>query len=84
MHILDITPKNTETWFLSRCFKLLKQDKPEIRAIISFSDTTEGHEGIIYQAMSFFYCGKTSKATFYIDSDGRLRHPRQDGINITK
>jgi hypothetical protein len=26
----------------------------------------------------------TSKATFYIDERGRLRHPRQNGVNITK
>lgn len=83
LHILDVTPRNTETWFISRCLKLLKEDKPEIRAIISFSDTTQGHQGTIYQASSFYYCGKTSPATFYLDKDGRLRHPRQNGVNIT-
>lgn len=84
LHILDVTPKNTETWFISKCFKLLKKDNPEIRAIISFSDTTQGHVGTIYRAMSFYFCGTTSKATFYLDKNGRLRHPRQCGVNITK
>lgn len=84
LHILDITPKNTESWFISRCLKLLKQDKPNIRAVISFADTTEGHKGIIYQACNFYRCGTTGKATFYIDNEGRLRHPRQNGVNITK
>ena len=84
LHILDCTPKNTESWFISRCLKLLKQDKPQIKGVISFSDTTQGHNGIVYQATNFYFVGKTSKVTFYIDNNGRLRHPRQNGINITK
>lgn len=83
LHILDLTPKNTESWFVSRCIKLLKKDRPDIKAIISFSDSTQGHKGIIYQATHFYYCGKTGKATFYLDQDGRLRHPHQNGENIT-
>lgn len=83
LHILDGTPKNTESWFISRCLKLLKEDLPRIRAVISFSDSTEGHSGIIYQATNFYYCGKTGTCTFYRDKDGRLRHPRQSGVNIT-
>ena len=43
LHILDLTPKNTESWFISRCIKLLKKDRPDIKAIISFADTTQGH-----------------------------------------
>lgn len=84
LHILDITPKNTESWFIARCLKLLKEDRPQTKAIISFSDTTEGHNGTIYQASGFYFIGKTSPTTFYVDENGRLRHPRQNGINITK
>ena len=84
LHILDITPKNTESWFISRCLKLLKQDRPKTWAVISFSDMTEGHEGTIYKATNAYRCGTTQKATFYMDENGRLRHPRQCGVNITK
>lgn len=84
LHILDVTPCNTENWFISRCLKLLLEEKPQIRAVISFSDLTEGHTGVIYKATNAFLCGQTGKATFFIDSDGRLRHPRQCGVNITK
>ena len=84
LHILDITPHNTESWFISRCLKMLKQDKPQIKAVISFSDTTQGHNGTIYQASNFYFIGKTSPCTFYIDENNRLRHPRQNGVNITK
>lgn len=80
--IIDDTPKNTESWFVSRCFKLLKIIKPNIRGIVSFADPTEGHLGIIYQALNFYYYGRSGKTRFYRDSNGRLRHPRQNGVNI--
>lgn len=83
LHILDVTPKNTESWFISKCVKLLLADRPQTWAIISFSDTTQGHEGTIYKATNFIRCGKTGTATFYLDKDGRLHHPRQNGVNIS-
>lgn len=84
LHILDVTPRNTESWFIARCFKQLKTIKPHIWAVISFSDLTEGHEGTIYKATNAFRLGSSPKATFYIDQEGRLRHPRQNGVNISK
>ena len=84
LHILDVTPKNTESWFISRCLKELKKDNPKIKGVLSFSDSTEGHDGIIYKATNAYRLGKTSTATFYTDKDGRLRHPRQSGVNITE
>ena len=82
LHIKDVTPKNAESWFISRCLKKLKEDKPKIKAVISFSDSTEGHDGTIYKATNAYRLGSTGNATFYIDSTGRLRHPRQSGRNI--
>jgi hypothetical protein len=83
LHILDVTPRNTETWYLSRCFRMLRQDRPQTKAVISFADPTEGHEGTIYKALNGIYCGRSSRARFFRDGDGRLRHPRQNGRNIT-
>lgn len=84
LHILDITPRNTESWFISRCLRLLKTDRPHTRAILSFADPTQGHQGVIYQASNFIQCGTSSPTTFYLDQQGRLRHPRQNGVNISK
>lgn len=82
--VLDGTPSNTESWFIARGLKELKKYKPYLKAVISFADSTEGHVGTIYQATNALYCGTTSPATFYLDETGRLRHPRQNGVNITK
>lgn len=82
--LLDAIPKNAESWFIVRALKLLKTDKPQYRAVISFADSTEGHIGTIYQATNALYCGTSGSATFYRDTDGVLRHPRQNGVNISK
>ena len=84
LHILDITPKNTESWFISRCLDLVLKDRPKTRCVIAFSDYTEGHTGTIYKATNALYYGRSARATFYIDETGRLRHPRQNGKNISK
>lgn len=82
--LLDEAPKNSESWFIVRALKELKKDKPIYKAVLSFADSTQGHLGIIYQATNALYTGTSGKATFYLDDTGRLRHPRQNGINITK
>lgn len=82
--ILDGTPKNTESWFISRALKGLKEYKPGVWAVVSFADATEGHKGTIYQASNAIFYGTSGRATFYLDQSGRLRHPRQNGVNITK
>jgi hypothetical protein len=82
--IIDDTPKNTESWFIVRALKMLKRDRPQYNAVLSFADATEGHLGVIYQATNAIYTGTSGKATFYLDQTGRLRHPRQNGKNITR
>jgi len=81
--LLDRMPKNTESWFISRALKQLKHDRPYYHAVLSFADATQGHVGTIYQATNAIYAGMSGKATFYLDETGRLRHPRQNGVNIT-
>lgn len=82
--VLDRLPTNTESWFIVRALRLLKERKPHINGVLSFADTTEGHVGTIYQATNALYCGETSgRARFWRDDEGRLRHPRQNGVNIT-
>lgn len=82
--IQDITPKNTESWFISRALKALKEYRPHTWGVVSFADQTQGHVGTIYQATNAIYYGSSGRATFFLDRDGRLRHPRQNGVNISK
>ena len=82
MAIHPKAPQNTATYFISRALDALKEHRPKYTAILSFADTTEGHDGTVYQAASADYAGMTDKAIFYKDKQGRLRAPRQDGTNI--
>lgn len=82
LHVQDGTPRNTESWFIARCLRLLVEDRPQTAAVVSFADPTEGHVGTIYQATNAIYYGKSRPATFFRDETGRLRHPRQNGKNI--
>ena len=81
--LLDEVPKNAESFFIVRALKELKKQRPYYKAIVSFADPTQNHLGIIYQATNALYCGRSAPATFFLDENGRLRHPRQNGRNIT-
>ena len=84
LHTKDDMPKNTTSWFVARAIQGLIDYRNDIRAILSFADSTEGHIGTIYKALNFEYKGTSSPAWFYRDQNGCLRHPRQCGINISK
>lgn len=50
----DRMPRNTESWFVSRCLKALPP-----RIVVSYADTKENHMGYIYRALNFNYAGWT-------------------------
>lgn len=81
--LLDEVPKNAESFFIVRALKELKAQRPYYNAVISFADPTQNHVGTIYQATNALYCGRSAPAVFYLDENNRLRHPRQNGVNIT-
>jgi len=72
---IDKTKRNTESFFLGKCFKLLK--KTEYEAILSLADTNYGHEGTIYKATNFTLLGQTEKDGHpRVFIDDVERHPR--------
>lgn len=71
------------TKMLSKSRKLLQEENPNLRLVVSFADPKEGHLGGIYQADNWFYLGKTNPSRRYKAPDGKLYHPRnisKDGI----
>lgn len=57
---IDNTPKNTESFFISKTLKWLKKNT-DVKIIISYADPFYGHDGIIYRASNFEHVGFTSK-----------------------
>ena len=68
-------PKNTLSFFVSKCLKKL----PNNKIIISFADSNMNHNGYIYQATNFIYTGLTSNTTKLIDKNGNEFHFRNIG-----
>ncbi len=73
----DNAPKNMESYCISQSVKFLKENKPEIKILISFADPSQGHVGYIYQATNWLYTGLTLQAGNAIYMvDGVKIHPR--------
>lgn len=77
--LLDNVPGNGETWFLARCFELLRRES--LFGVVSFSDPIPrtrldgvqvfpGHIGTIYQAFNAVYDGLATARTLYLLPDG--------------
>lgn len=78
--LLDRVPGNGESWFIARCFELLRGD---VAGVISFSDPVPrptssgavvfpGHVGQIYQATNGTYLGRSSPMTLRLFPDGTV------------
>lgn len=53
---IDLTPKNTESYFIGRTLKIIK--KMGFRRCLSLADPNHGHIGTIYRASNFTYMGR--------------------------
>lgn len=51
--------KNEASMLIAGSLKQL----PKGKIIISFADTSQGHQGVVYQAANFIYCGLSAKRT---------------------
>lgn len=74
MALIDLMPKNSESWFLGKILWFLKKHT-EYTHVISYADLSVGHKGTIYKATNFKLIGETlpSKHIFW---KGKRYHPR--------
>lgn len=56
--------------------RLLRQQCPGLRLLVSFADPGQGHHGGIYQAAGWLYLGERGPTTEFRDSSGRQWHGR--------
>ena len=64
---------NITSWFVSKAIKRLRKDT-EVKAIISYADS-EYHNGTIYRACNFRYCGLSEPKKDFYFADG-TKHSR--------
>lgn len=59
--------KNLLTWFLARIEKDIKKNRPDIKCLISFTDTSQGHTGAIYKAANWEFHSVSAPSYHYTD-----------------
>jgi hypothetical protein len=72
--LVDDTPKNAESFFVSRTLKWLRKNT-EWKFVVSYADPEQGHKGVIYRAANFKYEGTTSPGQSLL-VDGKPFHIR--------
>jgi hypothetical protein len=83
--LLDFVPANAESFFIARCFELLR--RAGLHGVISFSDPVPrttvdrrlifaGHVGTIYQATNGIYTGCSKPEWKLLLPDGTVMHGR--------
>lgn len=68
----DLLPKNALSYFVSKVLKQL----PKPCCVVSYADFTFGHNGYIYQATNWVYCGLNQIHERQIFYNGKEVHPR--------
>jgi hypothetical protein len=79
--LLDEVPYNAESYFLAGAFKVLRELRPELTAVVAYSDpmprataagqiVLPGHVGIAYQASNARYLGRASSKTLHLAPSG--------------
>ncbi len=62
---------------LSLAISIFKKDNPICKILISYADTGQNHNGIIYQATNWFYEGEIKPSRpFFKDTNGKMIHSR--------
>tara|TARA_R100001594_G_C3952438_1_gene243386 strand:- start:74 stop:715 length:642 start_codon:yes stop_codon:yes gene_type:complete len=69
--VLKNNIKNEASFLVGNSFKFL----PQPRIIVSYADTSQNHNGYIYQATNFIYTGLSDKRTEWRKKNSNL-HPR--------
>ena len=72
---LDECPRNTESWLIAQCLKVLKYEKT-FKVCVSYADPRHGHCGYIYQAANWNYEGQTATDTVLVTPEGKEYHSR--------
>lgn len=67
---IDDTPKNTESFFIGRSLRLLRNDWSG-SVVVSYADKEYGHEGTIYKASNFTMVGEIKGARVIMLGDKR-------------
>jgi len=69
--------QESTTKAMSISLKLVKKDAPNVKLIVSYADSEQGHFGIIYQATNWIYTGYSVDTNLIVN--GKREHRRTLG-----
>jgi hypothetical protein len=57
----DAMPKNTETFFIGKAIKHIRQNRKDVEMLVSYADPSANHSGVIYRASNWICDGRTDQ-----------------------
>ncbi|HET6447365.1 MAG TPA: hypothetical protein VFI27_22615, partial [candidate division Zixibacteria bacterium] len=68
--------RNFASWFLARSTKMVWDQFPKVKILLTFADTTNGHTGTIYKAAGWKFDGEVRPSYWYVDGGGAWYHKK--------
>lgn len=72
--LVDEAPKNSESWFLMTCIKILSKKYKWLKFIHTWADGLRCNGGVIYKACGFLYLRKIPIQGLYLLPNGEVMH----------
>lgn len=86
LFVFDGYGSNIESWFVGQTFDWLRQNVPNIKALVSYSDPKAGHVGTVYQATNWIYQGNRIRPndswSFKWTEDSEWHHSRTSYVKF--
>lgn len=80
--LLDEVGRNAESYMIGFMLRYIHRHFPHIKAVVSYADPEHGHQGTIYKASNFKYCGQTAPGVVLVDKETQKSfHCRSLSIN---
>ena len=68
--------KNFASFCIGWAIRLVRRDRPEIKCLVSFADSTFNHDGVIYRACNWRLDGEVAPDYWYIDENNYVCHKK--------
>lgn len=78
----DNSPRNSESRLIGGSLKAIRQEFPDVWAVLTYAATDAGHLGYVYQATNALYTGTGGDPHYFVDQDGHRRGTHLDGRGV--
>ena len=65
-------PTNGASFLIGQSIQQIRLRRPNVRLLVTYADTMQGHTGAIYRATNWHYDGMTTPQPRWMDKDGKL------------